>query len=231
MALGVDKSTPRDGTTRVPFQRDATRFRGKTKDTVGKTLAAGFNDVEQGTARILAEIGGKLPQVTPGGSLNMTLHQVNRDGAGPYTCMINVDGTAQSWKNIKVTQNVAGDEFGRNQAGIKSDHPLAVAIPANQNCIATIAGQKNVCLVRCQNPATAGPFGGVVPVQMASDGGSGAPANNGTVGDGDGDGNGGNNTGKGYANKGNTGNTGNNNSTTGTDNVKVLDKCIVNFTA
>lgn len=31
-----------------------------------------------------------------------------------------------------------------------------------------MAGQQNVCLVRCQNPANAGPFGGVVPVQMAT---------------------------------------------------------------
>jgi hypothetical protein len=30
-----------------------------------------------------------------------------------------------------------------------------------------VAGQSNVCLVRCQNAARAGPFGGVVPVQMA----------------------------------------------------------------
>jgi len=41
------------------------------------------------------------------------------------------------------------------------------AIPAAQNCSGTVAGQDNVCLVRCQNEARAGPFGGVVPVQMA----------------------------------------------------------------
>ncbi len=31
-----------------------------------------------------------------------------------------------------------------------------------------MAGQDNVCLVRCQNAARAGPFGGVVPVQLAN---------------------------------------------------------------
>ncbi len=31
-----------------------------------------------------------------------------------------------------------------------------------------MAGQDNVCLVRCQNAARAGPFGGVVPVQIAN---------------------------------------------------------------
>ncbi|CAI4211650.1 unnamed protein product [Parascedosporium putredinis] len=43
--------------------------------------------------------------------------------------------------------------------------PDAAAVTAT--CTGTVAGQDNVCLVRCQNPARAGPFGGVVPVQMA----------------------------------------------------------------
>lgn len=53
------------------------------------------------------------------------------------------------------------------QQGEASDFPLVAAIPATQNCTGTVAGQDNVCLVRCQNDARAGPFGGVVPVQMA----------------------------------------------------------------
>lgn len=44
--------------------------------------------------------------------------------------------------------------------------PLTAAIPNGQTCTGTVAGESNVCLVRCQNPARAGPFGGVVPVQM-----------------------------------------------------------------
>ena len=38
-----------------------------------------------------------------------------------------------------------------------------------------MAGQDNVCLVKCQNAARAGPFGGVIPVQMA--GGNNTAAN------------------------------------------------------
>ncbi|KAK5280761.1 hypothetical protein LTR40_005889, partial [Exophiala xenobiotica] len=44
--------------------------------------------------------------------------------------------------------------------------PLTAQVPAGQTCTGTVAGQDNVCMVRCQNPALAGPFGGVVPVQM-----------------------------------------------------------------
>ncbi|KAG5749014.1 hypothetical protein H9Q72_011012 [Fusarium xylarioides] len=167
MALGVDTSTPRDGTRRRPFQQDATRFRGASADTVGETLSNGDNDIEQGTLDIMEETGSELPQVNPGGSLEMTVHQVNSDGAGPYTCMINADGTGTSWENIQVTTNVEGNERGRNRDGEMGDFPLVASIPAGQNCTGTVAGEDNVCLVRCQNPARAGPFGGVIPVQMA----------------------------------------------------------------
>lgn len=177
MALGVDTTTPRDGTRRRPFQQDATRFRGDSAETVGETLGGGDNDVESGTAAIMAESGDDLPQVTAGGEITMTLHQVNSDGAGPYTCMINDDATAQTWSEITVTQNVEGSRRGRNRDGEASDFTLAAAIPAGQECTGTVAGQDNVCLVRCQNPARAGPFGGVVPVQMSNGNAAGGAGN------------------------------------------------------
>jgi hypothetical protein len=40
------------------------------------------------------------------------------------------------------------------------------SIPDDQTCTGTVAGQEGVCLVRCQNAARAGPFGGIIPVQM-----------------------------------------------------------------
>ncbi|PNP85027.1 hypothetical protein FNYG_01552 [Fusarium nygamai] len=197
MALGVDTSTPRDGTRRRPFQTDATRFRGSAADTVGETLAGGDNQIEQGTLDIMEETGSQLPQVNPGGSLEMTVHQVNSDGAGPYTCMINADGTGTSWDNIQVTTNVEGNERGRNRDGEMGDFPLVASIPAGQECTGAVAGEENVCLVRCQNPARAGPFGGVIPVQMAQ--GTGNNNNNNA-----GSGNSGNTGNAGIANNGNS---------------------------
>ncbi|KAI1274884.1 hypothetical protein F5Y07DRAFT_192248 [Xylaria sp. FL0933] len=166
MALGIDTSTPRDGTRRRPFQQDSTRFKGDQADTVGETVGAGDNDIEQGTQAILAETGDQLPQITQGGELNMTLHQVNSDGGGPYTCAINADGTGQTWEDITVTTTPPG-ENSRNRDGAATDFPLVAAIPDDQTCTGTVAGQDNACLVRCMNAARAGPFGGVVPVQMA----------------------------------------------------------------
>ncbi|KAK7698028.1 1,3-beta-glucanosyltransferase gas1 [Diaporthe eres] len=165
MALGIDTATPRDGTRRNPFQQDSTRFKGQAADTVGETLAGGDNDVEAGTTAIMGETGEALPQVTQGGEVQMTLHQVNGDGGGPYSCAINDDATAATWTDIKVTDMPPG-ENSRSRDTQTSEQALTAAVPANQACTGTVAGQDNVCLVRCMNDANAGPFGGVVPVQM-----------------------------------------------------------------
>jgi hypothetical protein len=111
-------------------------------------------------------MGGMLPQISAGGSIMMTLHQVNGDGAGPYACSINTDATGQNWQTIQVTQQVPGNN-GRSQAKAQ-DIPLKAAIPAGMSCTGTVAGQQNVCMVKCMNPARAGPFGGCVPAQMVA---------------------------------------------------------------
>jgi len=125
----------------------------------------GDNDIQAGTQAVLAMTNGQLPQVSAGGEISMTVHQVNGDGAGPYECMIDTSGTGTNWQAIDVTQQVPGNN-GRSQARA-TDIPLKAAIPADTTCTGTVAGQTNVCMVRCQNPARAGPFGGCVPVQQA----------------------------------------------------------------
>ncbi|KJZ76107.1 hypothetical protein HIM_04563 [Hirsutella minnesotensis 3608] len=133
MALGVNPDTPRDGTRRNPNQQDSTRFQGSTAGSTGETLEGGANDVETGTKAIMQMTGQPLAQIRAGGEITMTVHQVNADGAGPYECMINADGTAEDWQNIEVTQNVPGNERGRNRDGNMSDIPLKVAVPAGQH--------------------------------------------------------------------------------------------------
>jgi hypothetical protein len=81
---------------------------------------AGDNDPEAGTAQVLATSGGTLPQITPGGEVQMTLHQVNGDGAGPYTCMIDATGTGTQWTVMQVTENVPGRN-GRDNDGKETD--------------------------------------------------------------------------------------------------------------
>jgi len=164
-AIGVVPDTPRDGTKRNPFQQDSTRFKGDNAATCGQTVGGGENDIQTGVQTVLAANGNTLPQVSAGGSLMMTLHQVNGDGAGPYTAEVNTDGTGSTWKALTVMTNVPGTN-SRSQAKA-TDFPLTVAMPAAMACTGSIAGQNNVCLVRAMNAAKAGPFGGCVAIQMA----------------------------------------------------------------
>jgi hypothetical protein len=57
---------------------------------------------------MLAANGGQMPLISQGGSVMMTLHQVNGDGAGPYECMIDSTGTGTQWTAMQVTTNVPG---------------------------------------------------------------------------------------------------------------------------
>ena len=50
---------------------------------------------------------------------------------------------------------------------VNEDYPFAATIPAGTTCSGTVGGQSNVCLVKLVNPSGAGPFGGVIAIQMA----------------------------------------------------------------
>ena len=64
----------------------------------------------------------------------------------------------------------------KRAANVNEDYPFAATIPAGTTCTGTVAGQSNVCLVKVVNPSGAGPFGGVIAIQMA--GGAAASASN-----------------------------------------------------
>jgi hypothetical protein len=57
---------------------------------------------------MLAANGGQMPQISAGGQVEMTLHQVNGDGAGPYECMIDSTGAGTQWTTMAVATNVPG---------------------------------------------------------------------------------------------------------------------------
>ncbi|KAG4417525.1 hypothetical protein IFR04_009337 [Cadophora malorum] len=165
MAIGVDPATPRDGSRRDPFQQDSTRFKNAAADQCGETLGGGTNDPATQVPAQLAANGGNMPQISAGGMVMMTVHQVNGDGAGPYDCMIDSTGTGTQWTNMQVATNVPG-ENSRSRARAQ-DFPLTAKVAADQTCTGSVAGMDGVCMVRCNNAARAGPFGGCVAVQMA----------------------------------------------------------------
>lgn len=55
----------------------------------------------------------------------------------------------------------------KRASNVNEDYPFAATIPAGTTCSGTVAGQSGVCLVKIVNPSNAGPFGGVIAIQMA----------------------------------------------------------------
>jgi hypothetical protein len=138
---------------------------------------------------VMAASGSTLPQVSDGGSLTGTVHIVTTDGAGPYTAIVDPTGTgafSQGTQATVTTQvpgtkgNIAAPKQRRfiprmlvkmgivkRASNVNEDYPIAIQMPAGMTCTGTAGGQSGVCLVKIANPSGAGPFGGVVAMQMA----------------------------------------------------------------
>jgi hypothetical protein len=104
-----------------------------------------------------------LPTTSTDGTITMTFHQVNQDGAGPLTAEIDPTsgGTdPAAFVNAQVTQNVPGIGIGGLSAASTMDFPVKVQMPAGMTCQGSVGGATGVCVVRMQNSALAGPFGG-----------------------------------------------------------------------
>jgi hypothetical protein len=73
-----------------------------------------------------------LPTAADDGSITMTFHQVNQDGAGPLTAQIDATsgGTdPAAFQDAKVTQNVPGLGIGGLSAATSTDFPVTVCFP------------------------------------------------------------------------------------------------------
>jgi len=155
--FGILASTPRNCAQPNPCEQDTSVIRqnaiasGKT-GPCGSTKAGGNNDV---TTQLAAASSAGLPTCSSSGAITMTLHQVNQDGAGPYSCDVSGDG-GNTFQAATVTKNVPG--FLGLSASAAKDFPIEVQMPAGASCAGGPDG--NACIVRCKNQAAAGPFGG-----------------------------------------------------------------------
>lgn len=123
--------------------------KGTTEDGVAKAAGTGATS--------------GLPTCSDDGTITMTFHQVNQDGAGPLTAA--VDPTSggtdpAAFQTAQVTQNVPGIGVGGLSGATTTDFPVKVQMPAGMTCSGSAGGASNVCIVRLQNSALAGPFGG-----------------------------------------------------------------------
>lgn len=166
IAFGADPAIARNCTLIQPCQLDTTIIReteinDNTVNLCGRTQLIGNIDIAYHTESALA--AGTVTQVKSGSEIQLTLHQVNADGAGPYTCDIDEGSNSSIMeKQLEMITNVPGAN-GISQA-MAVTHNITVKMPANFTCTGASTG--NICTVRCRNSAIAGPFGGCFAVQQ-----------------------------------------------------------------
>lgn len=119
-------------------------------------------------AAVLAATGAGasgLPTTADDGTVHMTFHQVNQDGAGPLTAAIDTTSGGKdpaAFKTAKITTNVPGLGIAGISAAQVMDYPVVVQMPAGTICQGAVGGASNVCVARLANQAVTGPFGGSV---------------------------------------------------------------------
>jgi len=191
-ALGIQGGIVPGAGKNSQTEVDTTVFKSKqaATDGLGKTEGGGENTLA-GMSAVVAQSGSTLPQVSSDGtgSVSGTLHIVTTDGAGPYTAIVDPTGTGafSTGTQMTVTQQVPGNNgeiaapkqrrllprmlvkmgLMKRAANVNEDYPFAATVPAGTTCSGTVGGQSNVCLVKLVNPSAAGPFGGVIAIQMA----------------------------------------------------------------
>ncbi|KAK4701122.1 hypothetical protein P7C70_g5115, partial [Phenoliferia sp. Uapishka_3] len=156
------------GSTKT-IEADTTIFGAKTNRNpdaasgCGKTPGGGAVDCAQAAAKSLATSGGTVPTANADGTVDLTFHQVNQDGAGPLAAMVSGDMGA-TWQAATVQENVKGT-IGLSAAK-NVDVPVRVQVPAGTSCGGTAGTATGVCLVALANPIAG--FGGSAPFQMAN---------------------------------------------------------------
>lgn len=130
------------------------------------STSTGTSTTSQGPEDAVAASAGKgatsgLPTCSDDGVVSMTFHQVNEDGAGPLTGAVDPTsgGTdANAFQSATVTQDVPGIGIGGLSGAQTEDFPIKVQMPSGMTCSGTVAGEKNVCVVKVQNSALAGTY-------------------------------------------------------------------------
>ncbi|KAF8448102.1 hypothetical protein BDZ91DRAFT_752429 [Kalaharituber pfeilii] len=168
--LAVRQDIPRTGTTPNPFQRDTTIFTLGQPQGCGRTIAGGVTHVKNAINAVIQQSGvNNIVKAKANGFVQIIVHQVNADGAGPFNCRLDQTGTGTKFVGLNmnmISRQVPGTG-GLAPGNALKRHILQVKLPANLRCTGTdFSGAANLCLLRCQNPAPNGPFGGCVVFQQ-----------------------------------------------------------------
>jgi hypothetical protein len=172
---------------------DTTVF-GSTKiqtDGLGRTTGSGQNKASMLTNAMALSGNNTLPQVSASnGTIEGTFHIVTTDGAGPISAVLDPTATGKFSQGImlKTVTQVPGNNgnikapkqrslwaralvalgIEKRAANVNEDFPMKFSVPGGVTCNGTAAGVNNVCFVKIANANKAGPFGGVVAIQIAA---------------------------------------------------------------
>ncbi|KAK6513730.1 hypothetical protein TWF506_008169 [Arthrobotrys conoides] len=110
------------------------------------------------------------------GWLHMAVLQINEDGAGPFRCKIDPVGDGKypwGWEpNDRYMNQPPPNDGGAAKSfwphGKHRAHLLKLKIPRGIRCTGTSGPHKNVCIMRCENYAVNGPFGGCIPFRVVN---------------------------------------------------------------
>ncbi|KAK6503903.1 hypothetical protein TWF481_008903 [Arthrobotrys musiformis] len=125
-----------------------------------------------------------IPVVAPGGMLRVGFRQINQDGAGDQRgllkCRIDSQGNAKQFPvTLEVRNHVSaqyppcvGDAYGVSWHHNRECY-IELILPKNLGCAGEYKYKKGgkehvvkkVCMIRCENNAVNGPFGGCIPVR------------------------------------------------------------------
>lgn len=150
--------------------------------------------------QVTAQAGTTLPQVNS--TLSGTWHVVTSDGFGQVFAVLDPTATGAFANGVPLTTtlDVPGNNgnpprgnnkykksvlrrlaestgiIAKRATNVNEDFPMTFSVPAGTACTGTVGDQSNVCLVKIANKNGAGPFGGVVAIQMAGAAGAAAAA-------------------------------------------------------
>jgi len=166
VGFGVIPSTPRVGGVKSAAQQD-TSIIIQSEITSGQVGPCGRTP-KQGALNLTLEldfaVSQGLPQAFPNGTVLMTLHQQNGDGAGPYQCEVSADATGQNFVSMQITQNVPGNKGISNAS--QTNFTLAATLPEDIDCTGGPNG--DACVVRCTGGANS-QFGGCAAIALSEE--------------------------------------------------------------
>ncbi|KAK2598021.1 hypothetical protein QQS21_005858 [Conoideocrella luteorostrata] len=166
-ALGISKDVLRNCKGIAACQTDSciirdAEIKANIVNKCGRTQIGGGIDIAALTEDAISQ--KTVTSVQRGSTLELTIHSINPDGAGPFVCDLDQgSNTGIISHNLTIANNVPGAN-GLAQGIKNQDFVMTVSMPKDLNCVGASSG--NVCTVRCRNTAVAGPFGGCVPVMQ-----------------------------------------------------------------